>query len=79
MVLTYNLAFSGATIDANLVKPFTPIVKTLTDQVDEFLASYADKPASAQWKSENTLFSVWIGINDVMTRWIPGGDRDAVA
>jgi len=77
LILTYNLAYSGATIDANLVTPYTPTVKSLTDQVNQFLASYADKPASVPWKSKHTLFSVWIGINDIGNSWSLGGDRQS--
>ena len=77
LVLTYNLAYGGATIDASLVTPFLPTVKSLTDQFNQFLASYADKPASAPWRSEDTLFSVWIGINDIGNSWNLTGDRGA--
>jgi len=77
LILTYNLAYSGATIDANLVTPYASIVKSLTDQVNQFLVSYAEKPVSAPWKSKNTLFSVWIGINDIGHSWTLGGDRQA--
>lgn len=77
LIFTYNLAYGGATIDANLVTPYLPTVKSLTDQVNQFLASYADKPASAPRKSENTLFSVWIGINDIGNSWYLKGDRGA--
>ena len=77
LILTYNLAYGGATIDANLVTPYTPTVKSLTDQVNQFLVSYANKPASAPWECDNTLFSVWIGINDIGGSWSRGGDRGA--
>ncbi|KAF8596374.1 hypothetical protein BDV93DRAFT_415003, partial [Ceratobasidium sp. AG-I] len=60
-ILTYNLAYGGATIDANLVKPYVDTVQSLTDQVNLFLANKAVAP----WKAYNTLFSVWIGINDI--------------
>lgn len=71
LVLTYNYAYSGATIDSNLVAPYTPTVRSFTDQVDEFLTS------TAPWTSSNTLFSVWIGINDIDRTYLNGGDRDA--
>lgn len=77
LVLTYNLAFGGATIDSKLVTPYVPTVKSLTDQVNQFLATYSEKPASAPWRSENTLFSVWIGINDIGNSWTHGGDKGA--
>jgi len=68
-VLTYNLAYGGATIDANLVAPYTSSVLSLTDQTNQFLSTYANKPASAPWDSSNTLFSVFIGINDIANSW----------
>ena len=65
LILTYNYAYSGATIDAALVTPYIPIVASLKDQVGDFLATAAAKPASTPWTSENALFSIWIGINDI--------------
>ncbi|KAK6358259.1 hypothetical protein TWF730_007609 [Orbilia blumenaviensis] len=69
LVLTYNLAYGGATIDANLVQPYASNVLSLTDQTNQFLTYYANKPASAPWSSSNTLFSVFIGINDIANSW----------
>ncbi|KAK6501531.1 hypothetical protein TWF481_009368 [Arthrobotrys musiformis] len=69
LVLTYNLAYGGATIDANLVQPYASNVLSLTDQTNQFLTYYASKPASAPWSSSNTLFSVFIGINDIANSW----------
>ncbi|KAK0196259.1 hypothetical protein F5146DRAFT_1133753 [Armillaria mellea] len=77
LVLTYNLAYGGATISADLVAPFDPTVLSLTDQVNQFLDSYASKPSTTQWTSADTLFSVWIGINDIGNSYYLGGDRDA--
>jgi phospholipase/lecithinase/hemolysin len=37
----------------------------VTDQVNQFLDTVANKPASTPWNSENSLFSIWIGINDL--------------
>ncbi|KAF3933533.1 hypothetical protein ABW20_dc0109757 [Dactylellina cionopaga] len=68
-IFTYNLAFGGATIDANLVTPYASNVLSLTDQTNQFLTYYANKPASAPWTSSNTLFSVFIGINDISNSW----------
>ncbi|KAK0221164.1 hypothetical protein EDD85DRAFT_930316 [Armillaria nabsnona] len=77
LVLTYNLAYGGATISADLVAPFDPTVLSLTDQVNQFLSSYASKPSTTPWNSADTLFSVWIGINDIGNSYYLGGDRDA--
>ena len=77
LVLTYNYAYGGATIDASLVTPYQPTVLSLTDQVNEFLSTVANKPASTPWTSSNALFSIWIGINDVGNSYNLGGDRYA--
>ena len=63
-MLTYNYAYGGATIDAALVTPYEPTVWSLTDQVNQFLATVAAKPATAPWTGADALFSFWIGIND---------------
>ncbi|CAA7260315.1 unnamed protein product [Cyclocybe aegerita] len=77
LLYTYNYAYGGATIDANLVKPYTPTVLSLTDQVSQFLTTVANKPASTPWTSSNALFSIWIGINDIGNSWYLSGDRGA--
>ena len=65
LLLTYNYAYGGATINASLVQPYEPTVLSLIDQVNQFMGQAADKPAFAPWTSENALFSFWIGINDI--------------
>lgn len=64
-VTTFNLAYSGATIDAALVPPYLPTVLSVVNQVTQFNEYFASKPAGAAWESTNSLFAVWIGINDV--------------
>jgi len=61
----FNLAFGGATIDSKLVTPFEPTVLSVVDQVAQFKSVLASKPPGAEWNSSNTLFAIWIGINDV--------------
>ncbi|KAK7691966.1 hypothetical protein QCA50_005371 [Cerrena zonata] len=77
LILTYNYAYGGATIDANLVAPYTPTVLSMTDQVNQFLSTVANKPSSAPWTSGNSLFSFWIGINDIGNSYYQSGSRDA--
>lgn len=60
LVLSYNLAVGGATIDNTLVSG-NP--KDLVSQFDVFQSTYADKDA-AGWTGENAIFAVWIGINE---------------
>ncbi|KAG9224196.1 hypothetical protein CCMSSC00406_0004695 [Pleurotus cornucopiae] len=76
-IFTYNYAYGGATIDANLVAPYTPTVISLTQQVDQFLTTVANKPPSTPWTSANSLFSVFIGINDIGNSYYLSGDRAA--
>ncbi|KAF8595188.1 hypothetical protein BDV93DRAFT_457394, partial [Ceratobasidium sp. AG-I] len=72
-LLTYNFADGGATIDANLVKPYTSTVHSFSDQVNTFL----DNQANVSWTPPNTLFTIWIGINDIGNSFWLEGDRDA--
>lgn len=64
-LLSYNFAYGGATTDANLVTPYEPTVLSFVDQVTEFSQSIASHPASTPWTSANSLFGVWMGVNDV--------------
>ncbi|GJE94712.1 carbohydrate esterase family 16 protein [Phanerochaete sordida] len=73
LVLTYNYAYPGATIDNALVNTGA---KSMTDQVNEFLGSIGSSQ-SVPWTGENTLFSFWIGINDIGNTYSEPGSRDA--
>jgi len=64
-IKTFNLASGGATIDSALVPPYESTVLSVVDQVSQFNDYLASKPAGATWDSTNSLFAVWIGINDV--------------
>jgi hypothetical protein len=59
------------------VTPYEPTVLSLGDQVNEFLSTAASKPAAAPWTSENALFSIWIGINDIGNSYYESGNRSA--
>ncbi|KAF9492037.1 hypothetical protein BDN71DRAFT_1397385 [Pleurotus eryngii] len=76
-VMLYNYAYGGATIDSALVAPYDPSVISLKGQVDQYLAGAATKPPSTPWTSANSLFSIWIGINDLGGSYYQGGDRAA--
>ncbi|KAJ5171996.1 hypothetical protein N7492_004589 [Penicillium capsulatum] len=58
LVLNYDLAVGGATIDNELVNDE---VKDMTHQVADFKSAYGKGP----WDGDNTLFAFWIGINDI--------------
>lgn len=78
-LLTYNLGSGGATVDANLVPPVASSVRSLRGQVkDEFVPGYvrgrANAPGAPAWVAEDTLFMIWIGINDVGGSYARGPD-----
>lgn len=69
-ILTYNLAYGGATVDSALVTPYAPTVISMKDQVEkQFVPIYGGKPDAAPWSGESSLFAFWIGINDVGNSW----------
>jgi phospholipase/lecithinase/hemolysin len=66
LLLTYNLAYGGATVDSALVKPYLSTVLSLKQQIqDQFIPTYGDKTKAAEWTGGDSLFAFWIGINDV--------------
>lgn len=68
-LLAYNLASGGATTDAALVTPFAPTVLSFVDQVAKFTANLVPAPAYAPWTAADSLFAIWIGVNDVGNAW----------
>ncbi|KAJ7758241.1 hypothetical protein B0H16DRAFT_1720846 [Mycena metata] len=75
--LLRTYAYGGATINGTLVAPYLPTVLSLIDQVHEFLAGAGTKPVTSPWTSANSLFTVWIGINDLGNSFSEPGDRSA--
>ncbi|KAH7128865.1 GDSL lipase/esterase [Dactylonectria macrodidyma] len=70
-LLTYNFAYSGATVDKSLV----PCNVDLTSQVvNRFLPHYTGDKAS--WNPDRTLFLIWIGINDVIRSYETGNSTE---
>lgn len=77
LTFTYNFAYGGAVIDRDLVTPYATDVVTFEEQVTIFLDNLSDKPGTTPWTSEDSLFSVWIGINDIGNTYYLSGDRAA--
>lgn len=77
-IAAYDFAYGGATIDANLVKPYIPTVKSLIDQVNDF-GNYTavGRPYYPGYTPYNSVWAFWIGINDIGNSWNQPGDRDA--
>ncbi|KAF4447065.1 hypothetical protein F53441_9364 [Fusarium austroafricanum] len=65
LVLSYNFAYGGATVDAKIVKPYQDTVLSMVDQVNQFSNSVGKHPAGTSWNEENTIAGVWMGVNDV--------------
>jgi len=65
LVLSYNLAVGGASIDNSIINTN---VEDMASQVGDFESAYSTKPASAPWSSENAVFGFWIGINEYCLR-----------
>ncbi|KFY29797.1 hypothetical protein V493_02244 [Pseudogymnoascus sp. VKM F-4281 (FW-2241)] len=71
-ILTYNLAYGGATVSSSLVAPYQPTVLSLSDQVEDlFIPNYA---FNGKWKSSDSVFGIFIGINDVGNSFYLGPD-----
>ncbi|OCK77671.1 carbohydrate esterase family 16 protein [Lepidopterella palustris CBS 459.81] len=65
-IQTYNLAFGDAIIDSALIKSYMPTALSVKQQVqDEYLPIYVSKPEFTPLSSNNSLFSMFITINDV--------------
>lgn len=69
LVLSYNFAYGGATVDASLVAPYETTVLSFVDQTTEFSTYLVPAPSTAQWTASNALFAAWFGVNDVGNAW----------
>jgi phospholipase/lecithinase/hemolysin len=66
ILLTYDLAYGGATIDSSLVAPYLPTVSSVAQQIEnEWFPTYAAQDPAVEWSSDNALFAIFDGINDV--------------
>lgn len=61
---TYNIAYGGAVVSSDLVRPFLPTVDFRQQVNDEFIRYYVQKNTSS-WTPDNSLFAFFFGINDV--------------
>jgi phospholipase/lecithinase/hemolysin len=75
-ILTYNLAYGGATVSSSLVAPYLPTVLSLSNQVEDlFIPTYA---FNGQWTSSDSIFGIFIGINDAGNSYYYGADATAI-
>ncbi|PQE30861.1 fungal cellulose binding domain-containing protein [Rutstroemia sp. NJR-2017a WRK4] len=76
LTLSYNFAYNGATVSADIVPPYKSSVQSLIDQTNIFTSNLAVKPSYAPWTSTNSLFALWFGINDINNSYSnPGEDE----
>jgi len=76
--LSYNFAFSGATLDSSLAAPSSPSVVSVRNQIEqEFLPGLGQKPATVPWTATDSLFAIFDGINDVLN--IDGNSNQVTA
>lgn len=60
---------------AALVAPYDPSVKSVKDQVEsEFIPGYTGSAPKATWTGDDSIFAVWIGINDIGNSYYNGAD-----
>ncbi|KAI1827067.1 hypothetical protein F4861DRAFT_536544 [Xylaria intraflava] len=72
-LLTYNFAYGGATVDSDLVPPYEPTVVSVKEQVEsEFIPSYTGSSSKVEWSGDDSIFAVWIGINDIGNSYYNG-------
>ncbi|KAJ4387613.1 hypothetical protein N0V93_008209 [Gnomoniopsis smithogilvyi] len=68
LVLAYDFAVAGATVDSDIVPQYESSVRDFVQQVTEFQNHYSD---SDIWNSSNSLFTSWFGINDIINGYAP--------
>lgn len=78
---SYDLAVSGATIDNDIVAAASTSITSVKQQiVNEFIPGYVSPitvPKPPQWKGNNTLFTIWVGINDIGATFAKGSASTA--
>ncbi|ORX61256.1 hypothetical protein BCR36DRAFT_315816 [Piromyces finnis] len=60
----WNFAANGAVVDARIVGQYTP----MTEQYSYFLKHMGKGQKFNTWKGETTLFTIWFGINDLLSK-----------
>lgn len=71
LLLTYNFAASGATVDNSLV---TSSIDVVSQVEDGFIPNYSG--TNQNWDAESTLFGFFIGINDIGKSYINGNSTE---
>ncbi|EJD44375.1 hypothetical protein AURDEDRAFT_104001 [Auricularia subglabra TFB-10046 SS5] len=77
---TYNFAYGGATIDRAIVPPSSATILTVGEQLNQFQNGYTgDAPLNqVPWTGANSLFSTFIGINDIGRSYLQDTNHSAL-
>lgn len=67
LTLAYDFAVAGATVDNSIVAAFSNSIPSVVEQVGTWTKNVGTSPppSYAPWTADNSLFAVFIGVNDV--------------
>ncbi|KAH6886914.1 hypothetical protein B0T10DRAFT_607746 [Thelonectria olida] len=65
LTLNWNFAQHGSIIDWGIVPSWRADKLSFSQQIQEFNKTIGHRPNYAPWTSENTVASVWFGLNDM--------------
>jgi len=65
LTLLYNFARSGSTVDAEIIPPRIEKRFSFANQIVHFNDTIGHRPDYASWTAENTVATIWFGINDI--------------
>jgi hypothetical protein len=75
LILTYNLASDDAPTDTTILPITLPsFILSFVDQANLWTANLQPHPTYAPWTSDNSLFAVWFGVNDVGDSYSQAGE-----
>jgi phospholipase/lecithinase/hemolysin len=76
--LCWNFAYGGATTNSTLVHPYSTAVPDFSAQVDLFEQYVSSKLASVPWTTTDSMFGVWLGVNDIGNSYTNTAANEAV-
>jgi hypothetical protein len=65
LTLAYNFARSGAVVDAGIIPTRKNTTFTFGHQIIHFNDTIGHRPHYAAWTAENTVATIWFGLNDI--------------
>jgi hypothetical protein len=65
LTLAYNFARSGAVVDSGIIPTRKNTTFTFGHQIIHFNDTIGHRPHYAAWTAENTVVTIWFGLNDI--------------